>query len=494
VAKAMLPREAAEMWLELLADPECQAPPPTSATVLDPVAWMEERLGAFLWSVQRDIAAAVAAHRRVAVHSCWASGKSWLAARLVAWWLDTHPPGEAFVVTTATTGAQVRAILWREIGRAHRDGKLAGRLNQTEWWLGGEMVAIGRKPADYDATAFQGIHARYVLVVIDEAAGVPEAIFRAAAGITSNVHSRVLAIGNPDDAQSYFARVCAPGSGWEVRGVDAFATPNFTGEPVPDALRDQLISRDYEQELRAEVGADSPVYVAKVRGRFPVDAPDGVIPASWIVAAQRRWQDWQARGEPPPAFTCVGVDVGAGGDPSVLAPRHGPLITELQRLGTKDTMATTGAVAALLQTLGGYAYVDEIGIGAGVGDRLREQGLPGEAFIASAASPFMDPSGKLGFVNRRAEAWWNLRVLLDPQHGNAVALPPDDRLAADLAAPRYQFVSGGQIRIESKADIRKRLGRSTNDGDAVVQAFAARLPDTTPRVVVDTTSVQISPY
>lgn len=91
------------------------------------------------------------------------------ASLAISWWLDSHPPGSAFVVTTAPTTAQVRAILWRYVRRMHKSGGLPGRVNQTEWLIDEELVAFGRKPADQDESAFQGIHERYVLVVYDEA-------------------------------------------------------------------------------------------------------------------------------------------------------------------------------------------------------------------------------------------------------------------------------------------------------------------------------------
>src|SRR5688572_2874539 len=100
----------------------------------DPVRWVRERLREFIWSKQCEIMLSVARHRRTAVHSCHEAGKSYIAARIAAWWIDTHIPGEAFVVTSATTGDQVKAILWREIGRAQAKLGL-GRTNQTEWYL-----------------------------------------------------------------------------------------------------------------------------------------------------------------------------------------------------------------------------------------------------------------------------------------------------------------------------------------------------------------------
>jgi hypothetical protein len=140
-----------------------------SKYMADPELWVSERLQQAVWSKQRDILLSVRDHRRTAVHSCHGIGKSHVAALAISWWLDAHPPGEAFVVTTAPTTAQVRAILWRYVRRFHKSVGLPGRVNQTEWLIDEEIVAYGRKPADQDESAFQGIHARYVLVVIDEA-------------------------------------------------------------------------------------------------------------------------------------------------------------------------------------------------------------------------------------------------------------------------------------------------------------------------------------
>ena len=78
-------------------------------------------------------------------------------------------------------------------------------------------------------------------------------------------------------------------------------------------------------------------------------------------------------------------------------------------------------------------------------------------------------------MNLRAELWWNLRELLDPNprvNPSPIALPPDDVLLADLTNVRYKFDSKGRIQLESKEEIKKRLGRSPDRGDAVVLAYA----------------------
>jgi hypothetical protein len=119
----------------------------------DPVGWVKERLGGHLWSKQREIAESIVQHRRTAVKSCHNAGKSFLAAQIACYWIDVHPPGEAFIVSTAPTYAQVHAILWEEIRKAAKNpagDPLPGRVLQSDEWKldDGTLVGWGRKPAD----------------------------------------------------------------------------------------------------------------------------------------------------------------------------------------------------------------------------------------------------------------------------------------------------------------------------------------------------------
>ena len=135
-------------------------------------------------------------------------------------------------------------------------------------------------------------------------------------------------------------------------------------------------------------------------------------------------------------------------------------------------MSTTGRVAGILDAdPKATAIVDVIGIGAGVYDKLRESGHRAEPFNASAGTRRKDASNEFGFTATRSAAWWNLRELLDLSRGAEVALPPDDELVGDLTAPHWRITSGAKIQVESKDDIRKRIGRSTDRADAVVQAL-----------------------
>ena len=199
-----------------------------------------------------------------------------------------------------------------------------------------------------------------------------------------------------------------------------------------------------------------------------------LIPTKWVVDAQRRWIS-----RPKNGATAYGVDVGmsAGeGDKTVVAPRHGPTIDTLIKRPSKETPDGQSVVNVLIQAGVGRVPVniDAIGIGKSAYDAcvMMKVGQP-RAIIVSERTDWTDPTvPSLKFSNLRAAIMWNVRHLLDPQGGpedTRLALPPDPELLADLTAPRYKLQLSG-VAVESKEDIRKRIGRSTDCGDSVALA------------------------
>lgn len=439
--------------------------PPTPPA---PVEWVHSRLREETWSKQDEILQSIVDHRKTAVKSAHGVGKSHVASRVAAWWLDAHPPGEAFVVSTAPSFAQVRAILWRYIGQAHRRGGLTGRVNQTEWHIGEEIVGYGRKPSDYDETGFQGIHAPRVLVIIDEAGGVPEQLWTAVDALVTNDDCRILAIGNPDNPLSHFARVCADTVGWNVITISAFDSPNFTGEPVSARLAAQLVSPTWVEDAARTWGKDSPIYTSKVLGEFPVDATDGVVPASAV--ARCRAGDVPEREATDEVQ--LGVDVGAGGDQSVIRERRGEAAGRVWRSRHDDpTRLTAEIVSAVLETGATRVAIDSNGIGWGimgsVTEKLAELEVPCEVVGVNVGMKSSQPKR---FLNLRAELWWSIgRELSQDAKWNLAAV--DDQTAADLTAPKYHLTNKGLTQIESKDDVRKRIGRSPDDADALLLAY-----------------------
>lgn len=433
----------------------------------DPIAWGIERLGDHIWTKQADIATSVASNPRTAVKSCHGIGKSYVAARTALWWIDTHPPGSAIVVSTAPTYQQVHAILWEEIRKGHRKGGLPGTVLKSDEWQSdqGDIVGFGRKPADTDEHGFQGIHRRYVLVIIDEACGVPKQLFTAAEAIATNADCRILAIGNPDDPGTEFGEVCKPGSGYTVVSVSAFDTPNFTGESVPADLSALLISPEWVEDKRRRWGTDSPLWTSKVLGEFPEVSENTLIRPGWVQAAQDR----TLTGGLPHT---LGVDVARfGTDKTTIATRSAGVFRIVDTLDVSATTTTAGHVAQLQQTqlaaTGSMptAHVDTVGVGGGVADILRENRMPVEDM--NAGVPAQESAR---FLNARAEWYWQLRQAFEA--GTVDIDPGDLDLADELAQIRYQLDSRGRIRIESKDDMKARGVHSPDRADAMMLAFA----------------------
>lgn len=437
---------------------------------LNPVGFVQDKLGEYLWSKQREIMESVVHHRRTAVPSCHDSGKSFTAARVAAHFLSVWPPGDAFAVTTAPTFDQVRAILWREINRTHRKGRLPGRTNQTEWFIGEELVAMGRKPDEYNPTAFQGIHAPRVLLVLDEACGVPRALWDAADTLIANEDSRALAIGNPDDPLSEFANVCKPGSGWNVITIDGYDTPNFTGEYVPEEVTKVLLSKTWVEEKKRKWGETSPMYKAKVRGEFSEERTDGLISVSALRAAVARKLE-------PTEPNELGVDIARQGHNfSVIYHRRGPVARKHDKFQIPDLMKVVGRIVAAINETGAKTVkIDAAGMGWGPSDRLRELKHEG-AFKAdiipiNVGEAAATTQSTERFQNLRAELNWGMRERI--QSGD-IDLEDDEDTLAQASAITYWNNSRGQICIISKEDMQKPpiSMESPDDWDALVLAFA----------------------
>ena len=242
---------------------------------------------------------------------------------------------------------------------------------------------------------------------------------------------------------------------------------------IPSLVQDNrfLAGTNYVRQLQA---LPEPLRSQMLKGDFTAGRADDdwqVIPSAWVKAAMDRWSPLE--GEPPPVSS-VGVDPSRGGDEATVAPRRGWRFDELVTVKPDSSGLVTGGALALrsMEVAGEDApiHVDVIGIGASTIDHLDAHvGRRAIAVNGAEGSDGKDLSGKLGFANVRAELWWRFREALSPDRAPRVALPPDQRLYADLCAPRYRVGARG-IQVEDKVEIKKRLGRSPDRGDAVVLA------------------------
>lgn len=157
---------------------------------------------------------------------------------------------------------------------------------------------------------------------------------------------------------------------------------------------------------------------------------------------------------------------------SVIAHRRGEVVLEIAKFTTKDTTKVASRLRRKMANQTDLAVIDVIGVGSGVVDMARRWGDRSiHAFNASRKTKRKDRSGLLGFKNQRSAMWWMVREMLDPAFDSKVMLPPDEDLAAELSSPHWRETPGGLIQVESKDDVRARLGRSTDSADAVLQTF-----------------------
>jgi hypothetical protein len=254
---------------------------------------------------------------------------------------------------------------------------------------------------------------------------------------------------------------------------------------IPALLDDNpfLARTDYRATLQS---LPEPLRSQLLKGDFLAGREDDawqVIPSDWIRIARQRWHDRPPEGVP---MTAIGVDIAQGGsDQTVLAPRHGTWFAPLQvheGIDTKDGPSVAALVFALMRDGCGIAVDLGGGWGGSTYDHLTSQEITVDGVVPSSASQAMTRDGKLGFFNRRAELWWKFREALDPQTGSYIALPPDPALVADLTAPRWKLSARG-VQVELKEEIRKRLGRSPDRGDAVVMSWGCKAEPKVVRLV-----------
>jgi hypothetical protein len=243
---------------------------------------------------------------------------------------------------------------------------------------------------------------------------------------------------------------------------------------IPAKLSDNpyLVRTGYQATIDALPEPFRSLLLGGFRTQFK-DQDSQVIPTAWVKAAQARWKadGWRAF-----EMTAMALDpAGGGSDPAALAWRHGgwyaPLVM-LKGEATRD--GAQMAAMVLAHRRAGAALVVDVGGGYGtdVTSRLKENGISFQPFNGANKADGTSAGG-LKFYNARAAAGWAFREALNPDQegGSTIALPDDPELLADLAAPTFEVRTGG-ILIESKEAIRKRLGRSTNKGDAVVMAWS----------------------
>lgn len=385
-------------------------------------------------------------------------GKSAVASWIATHHLLTRYPQKT--VVTAPSSPQLFDVLFAEIKAWI--GRMKPEL-QALVEVKGERIELKARPETSFITArtsrpdqpeaIAGIHSENVLILADEASGIPEKVFEAGSGSMSGHTATTLLLGNPVRSSGLFFDT-------HHKLKDKWWTIRVSCEDSP------RVSKDYIDDMRTRYGERSNAFRVRVLGLFPLADDDTVIPWDLVESAQNR--EVQAN---PRAPIVWGLDVARfGNDATALVKRQANVVFEVPRTWRAlDTMQTAGRIMAEWEATSPDArpveiLVDVIGIGAGVCDRLRELGLPARGVNVSE-SPAMGDR----FRNLRAELWWQAREWLGKLD---CRLPQAEGLAKELVTPKYSITPTGKIQVESKDDMKKRGFESPNEADAFILTFA----------------------
>ena len=450
-------------------------------------------LGVRLDRRQRRILEAIQVSRRTSVRSGHAAGKDYVAAVASLCFLYLNVPSK--VINTAPTDRQVINIMMSEIARVYRNAKvnLGGELwthkitfEDPAWFL------LGFKTKDKKPEDWTGFHSPNLMVVITEASGIDQVTFDAIEGILTG-NSRLVLIFNPNrtTGEAYqstrsplykkFKMNCL--NAVNVRAKKILIPGQVDFEWVDEKIRKPGWVVEVEESKVNKDSCDfkwngkwyrpNDLFLVKVMGEFPRATEDTLIPLNWIEMANDRWRELKGKGE---GTLKLGVDVaGMGRDLTVFAFRKGNVVEKFRTYSKQDHMVTVGKIKNTLIKDEDTAFVDSLGEGAGVFSRLIEQKVNAVGVKASeSARDLNDITEQRTFTNMRAYLYWAIRDALDPALDGELALPPIDELTQDLTEVHWSTRSNGDIIIEEKEKIKKRLGRSPDYGDAVANTFSGK--------------------
>jgi hypothetical protein len=299
--------------------------------------------------------------------------------------------------------------------------------------------------------ALQGVHALYTLLIADEASGVPESIFESASGSMSTPGAITILTGNPTRTGNFFWKTQTEWADkWRVRKVSCFDS--------------ETVDPEFIREMQERYGIDSNQFRVRVLGEFPTADDDTFIPRELVEGAVDR-------DITPDNITVWGLDVARyGAAASALAKRQGNVLLEIKRWRQLDLMQLVGAVkveweATPEELRPTEIFVDAIGLGAGVTDRLRELKLPAVAVNVS------DTPSTLGqYMRLRDELWGKMRLWFESRK---VSIPHDKGLIEELCMPKLLFTSSGKLQLESKDSMVRRGFVSPDAADALAMTYTA---------------------
>lgn len=418
----------------------------------EPALWLRDTFGTHLWEKQEEILMSVWENRRTAVKSCYGSGKSFVAGAVATAFLHLRP--NSLVITTAPSHRQLQNI-WTPIYQMleRQKAPLGTRVLQHKMICGPGWEAMGFTTDMPER--IQGFHAEWVLIIVDESAGMDPAIHDRLNALMVGDNCYRLDIGNPHEPQGPFFDLFSREDVNKFT-ISAFDTPNVRAN---EELIPGLITNIWIEERRREYGEGTPMWQVEVLGEFPPSGEEQLIPVQWVKLAEERWHEEA----PQSANPIHGLDPGGGGlAETVLCTRSGRYVHPLcawtgitgpeiiskasDRVGKRDML-----------------FVDNIGVGYHLVEFARQSKLYAEGVNVQSSPRIQEDR----YLNLRAELYWKLRQSLDPDGEIKMCLPPDKKLHAQLTGIKYKHNNKGKIQVESKDDMKKRSLPSPDRADAL---------------------------
>lgn len=417
-----------------------------------------------LW--QDDVLRAFPTSPRLAMKACKGPGKTAVLAMICWNFLLTRPRPK--IAATSITGDNLADGLWTEMAKWQaKSPLLRSQFTWTktritcnaapeEWWMSARSWPRGGD-ANAQADTLAGLHADYLLFVIDEAGGIPDAVMAAAeAGLANAMggnEAHIVMAGNPTHLEGPLYRACtSERSLWHVTEI--------TSDP-DDPKRTPRVSAEWARQQIAKYGRDNPWVLVNVFGRFPPNSLNSLLGPDEVKAAMNRHHketDYSTSSK------VLGVDVAReGDDASVIFPRQGIVAWVPQVLRNADSLQGAGTVSRKwLDWRADACFIDNTGgFGGGWIDQLRQLGRD-PIGVHFAGKPIDQR-----YFNKRAEIWFEMAQWVK----DGGALPNIPELVEELTVPTY-FFKGDRVMIEDKDQIKMRLGRSPDYADALALTFS----------------------
>lgn len=398
---------------------------------------------------------------REAIASGHGIGKSAETAMIILWAMSTRP--HLAGVVTANTKNQLTTKTWRELAVWHK------RAINSHWfkWTATKFFHVDHESTwavnaipnnENNSEAFAGLHGEHVLIIYDEASAIPDKIWEVTEGAMTTPRAMWFAYGNPTRNAGRFHACFHEDQRWNRRKIDSRTC--------------KMTNKAELQEWVDTYGEDSDFVRVRIRGEFPRAGSTQFIPSNDVDIAMMREYPEEAWITQP---IILAADVARfGDDKSIIALRQGRKLIHLFKFRELDTMEFAREIASKIREFQPVvSFVDEVGVGAGVVDRLRQLGY--EIVGVNAGSK---PDDGDTYYNKRAEMWGRMREWI--RMGGQ--LPKDDMdMRSALVSVEYGFTdasSGEKLRLESKKDMKKRGLDSPDEGDAIAYTFAELIAPT----------------